>query len=202
VSCSSPPRPPCAAAATPTPRPQADRSVRNLYKLHSVLVHSGGVHGGHYYAYIRPDGKTWLKFDDTNVSIESPQQVRCGVAWCAARSPAAGSRRCVRLGSEASRSVHAICRTHASTNSQHTHARTHCIPYPSHQPPPPPTHTHTHTRARRPWTSSSAATAARRGCCGRAPWAPRSTATTAPPAQQQAAAWARQARSFPSASAA
>jgi hypothetical protein len=24
----------------------ADRGVRNLYKLHSVLVHSGGVHGG------------------------------------------------------------------------------------------------------------------------------------------------------------
>ena len=49
--------------------PDADRSVRNLYKLHSVLVHSGGVHGGHYYAYIRPasSGK-WLKFDDEKVS--------------------------------------------------------------------------------------------------------------------------------------
>ena len=48
--------------------PDADRSVRNLYKLHSVLVHSGGVHGGHYYAYIRPatSGK-WLKFDDEKV---------------------------------------------------------------------------------------------------------------------------------------
>ncbi|KAF8396324.1 hypothetical protein HHK36_017939 [Tetracentron sinense] len=34
--------------------PDADRSVRNLYTLHSVLVHSGGVHGGHYYAFIRP----------------------------------------------------------------------------------------------------------------------------------------------------
>ena len=38
--------------------------MRNLYRLHSVLVHSGGVHGGHYYAFIRPDGKQWLKFDD------------------------------------------------------------------------------------------------------------------------------------------
>ena len=48
--------------------PDADRSVRNLYRLHSVLVHSGGVHGGHYYAYIRPNtsGK-WLKFDDEKV---------------------------------------------------------------------------------------------------------------------------------------
>ena len=45
----------------------ADRSVRNLYKLHSVLVHSGGVHGGHYYAYIQPDRKRWLKFDDERV---------------------------------------------------------------------------------------------------------------------------------------
>ncbi len=50
--------------------PTADRSVRNLYKLHSVLVHSGGVHGGHYYAFIRPDCKTWLKFDDERVSKE------------------------------------------------------------------------------------------------------------------------------------
>ena len=44
--------------------------MRNKYKLHSVLVHSGGVHGGHYYAYIRPDGKKWLKFDDTAVTCE------------------------------------------------------------------------------------------------------------------------------------
>ena len=47
---------------------EADQSVRNVYKLHSVLVHSGGVHGGHYYAFIRPDGKQWLKFDDDKVS--------------------------------------------------------------------------------------------------------------------------------------
>lgn len=45
----------------------ADRTVRNKYKLHSVLVHSGGVHGGHYYAFIRPDGENWLKFDDEKV---------------------------------------------------------------------------------------------------------------------------------------
>ena len=48
----------------------ADRSVRNLYHLHSVLVHSGGVHGGHYYAFIRPDlaGDQWFKFDDERVT--------------------------------------------------------------------------------------------------------------------------------------
>jgi uncharacterized UBP type Zn finger protein len=33
--------------------PGADRAVRNTYRLLAVLVHSGGVHGGHYYAYIR-----------------------------------------------------------------------------------------------------------------------------------------------------
>ena len=50
----------------------ADKSVRNLYKLHSVLVHSGGVHGGHYYAYIQPDRKRWLKFDDERVGCLEP----------------------------------------------------------------------------------------------------------------------------------
>ncbi|KAM1157590.1 hypothetical protein FF1_028163 [Malus domestica] len=51
--------------------PDADRSVRNLYTLHSVLVHSGGVHGGHYYAYIRPTlSDQWFKFDDERVTKE------------------------------------------------------------------------------------------------------------------------------------
>uniref|UniRef100_A0A7N0UUN3 ubiquitinyl hydrolase 1 n=1 Tax=Kalanchoe fedtschenkoi TaxID=63787 RepID=A0A7N0UUN3_KALFE len=51
--------------------PDADRSVRNLYTLHSVLVHSGGVHGGHYYAYIRPSlSDQWFKFDDERVTKE------------------------------------------------------------------------------------------------------------------------------------
>ncbi|KAK4784849.1 hypothetical protein SAY86_019217 [Trapa natans] len=51
--------------------PEADRSIRNLYTLHSVLVHSGGVHGGHYYAYIRPTlSDQWLKFDDERVTKE------------------------------------------------------------------------------------------------------------------------------------
>ncbi|KAG6401642.1 hypothetical protein SASPL_138506 [Salvia splendens] len=51
--------------------PDADRSVRNLYTLHSVLVHSGGVHGGHYYAFIRPTlTDQWYKFDDERVTKE------------------------------------------------------------------------------------------------------------------------------------
>ncbi|KAF7023797.1 hypothetical protein CFC21_036235 [Triticum aestivum] len=51
--------------------PEADRSVRNLYTLHSVLVHSGGVSGGHYYAFIRPTlSNQWYKFDDERVTKE------------------------------------------------------------------------------------------------------------------------------------
>ncbi|KAJ9540444.1 hypothetical protein OSB04_026950 [Centaurea solstitialis] len=65
--------------------PDANKSVRNLYTLHrptplcllppllldSVLVHSGGVHGGHYYAFIRPTlSDQWFKFDDERVTKE------------------------------------------------------------------------------------------------------------------------------------
>uniref|UniRef100_A0A0D3EUJ2 ubiquitinyl hydrolase 1 n=1 Tax=Oryza barthii TaxID=65489 RepID=A0A0D3EUJ2_9ORYZ len=51
--------------------PEADRRVRNLYTLHSVLVHSGGGHGGHYYAFIRPAlSDIWYKFDDERVTKE------------------------------------------------------------------------------------------------------------------------------------
>ncbi|KAF8398026.1 hypothetical protein HHK36_016952 [Tetracentron sinense] len=56
--------------------PDADRSVRNLYTLHSVLVHSGGVHGGHYYAFIRPTlTNQWFKFDDEQVTKEDMKRV-------------------------------------------------------------------------------------------------------------------------------
>ncbi|KAL8140936.1 hypothetical protein V2J09_006957 [Rumex salicifolius] len=55
--------------------PDADRSVRNLYTLHSVLVHSGGVHGGHYYAYTRPTlSEQWYKFDDERVTKEDTKR--------------------------------------------------------------------------------------------------------------------------------
>ncbi|XP_057498145.1 ubiquitin C-terminal hydrolase 13-like isoform X2 [Actinidia eriantha] len=55
--------------------PEADRSIRNLYTLHSVLVHSGGVHGGHYYAFIRPTlSDQWFKFDDERVTKEDTKK--------------------------------------------------------------------------------------------------------------------------------
>ena len=53
--------------------PEADKTVRNKYKLHSVLVHSGGINGGHYYAFIRPELQSgdaqWYKFDDEHLSL-------------------------------------------------------------------------------------------------------------------------------------
>lgn len=40
------------------------------YVLHTVLVHSGDVHSGHYYAFVRPevDSDQWFRFDDEQVS--------------------------------------------------------------------------------------------------------------------------------------
>jgi hypothetical protein len=54
----------------------AEPSPPNIYKLHSVMVHSGDVFGGHYYAYIRPKctGDQWFKFDDDRVSAATPEQ--------------------------------------------------------------------------------------------------------------------------------
>lgn len=46
---------------------------KHVYHLHSVLVHSGDVHGGHYYVFIRPakdiaSSSEWFKFDDDQIS--------------------------------------------------------------------------------------------------------------------------------------
>jgi ubiquitin C-terminal hydrolase len=38
------------------------------YDLHSVINHSGGTSGGHYTSYVRCDGDTWCKFDDSTVT--------------------------------------------------------------------------------------------------------------------------------------
>lgn len=50
--------------------PNSDPRVRNLYKLHSVLVHTGSGHGGHYFSFVRPDGRQWIKVDDEKVTKE------------------------------------------------------------------------------------------------------------------------------------
>lgn len=54
----------------------ADKSRSWVYKLHGVLVHSGDLHGGHYFALIKPDRETrWLKFDDDRVTPVTNKEV-------------------------------------------------------------------------------------------------------------------------------
>ncbi|GAA5900428.1 uncharacterized protein JCM6883_002840 [Sporobolomyces salmoneus] len=55
---------------------KADRSETYNYKLHGVLVHSGDVHGGHYFVLIKPsaDGR-WLRFDDDRVVPVTEREV-------------------------------------------------------------------------------------------------------------------------------
>lgn len=56
--------------------PSADRSQPWIYKLHGVLVHSGDLHGGHYFALIKPDSESrWLKFDDDRVTPATDKEV-------------------------------------------------------------------------------------------------------------------------------
>lgn len=51
-------------------------------------VHQGNSGGGHYYAYMRPDGKTWYKFDDERVTKEDGKAAtegQFGEAWSASQ---------------------------------------------------------------------------------------------------------------------
>ncbi|KAJ2741719.1 ubiquitin-specific protease ubp15 [Coemansia sp. BCRC 34301] len=46
----------------------ADRSQSWNYVLHGVLVHSGDLHGGHYFGLLRPNVEDkWYRFDDDRV---------------------------------------------------------------------------------------------------------------------------------------
>ncbi|KAI0763671.1 cysteine proteinase [Irpex lacteus] len=54
----------------------ADKTQSWVYRLHGVLVHSGDLHGGHYFALIKPDSSTrWLKFDDDRVTPVTDREV-------------------------------------------------------------------------------------------------------------------------------
>ena len=47
-----------------------------VYKLHGVLVHSGDLHGGHYFALIKPEpDSNWFKFDDDRVTPATLKEV-------------------------------------------------------------------------------------------------------------------------------
>jgi ubiquitin C-terminal hydrolase len=46
--------------------PQASPSSKNIYDLVSILVHSGGANGGHYYSFLRNEEEKWFKFNDSS----------------------------------------------------------------------------------------------------------------------------------------
>ena len=55
--------------ASPYLSETADRSEPSIYNLHSVLVHSGELNAGHYYAFLRPTAEgQFFKFDDDRVT--------------------------------------------------------------------------------------------------------------------------------------
>ncbi|KAJ1900521.1 ubiquitin-specific protease ubp15 [Kickxella alabastrina] len=54
----------------------ADRSKSWNYVLHGVLVHSGDLHGGHYFGLLRPTTENkWFRFDDDRVVPVSGDEV-------------------------------------------------------------------------------------------------------------------------------
>jgi ubiquitin carboxyl-terminal hydrolase 7 len=55
---------------------EADKSESYVYQLHSVLVHSGDLNAGHYYAFIKPTKDGWFyKFDDDRVTKATMREV-------------------------------------------------------------------------------------------------------------------------------
>ena len=66
----------CDAADSPSPL---------LYELFSVLIHSGGAQGGHYYAFIKSwsSEKEWCRFDDSSVTLSSESEVKQKGFGCA-----------------------------------------------------------------------------------------------------------------------
>ncbi|GMG14402.1 unnamed protein product [Aspergillus oryzae var. brunneus] len=62
--------------ATPYLSNDADKSEPWVYQLHGVLVHSGDLNAGHYYAFLKPtkDGY-WYRFDDDRVTRATDKEV-------------------------------------------------------------------------------------------------------------------------------
>jgi len=62
--------------ASPYLSAEADRSEPYIYQLHSVLVHSGDLNAGHYYAFIKPTKDGWFyKYDDDKVTKATMREV-------------------------------------------------------------------------------------------------------------------------------
>ncbi|KKK13712.1 ubiquitin hydrolase [Aspergillus rambellii] len=62
--------------AAPYLSKDADRSESWVYQLHGVLVHSGDLNAGHYFAFLKPtkDG-FWYRFDDDRVTRTTDREV-------------------------------------------------------------------------------------------------------------------------------
>jgi ubiquitin carboxyl-terminal hydrolase 7 len=62
--------------ATPFLTDDSDKSEAWTYQLHGVLVHSGDLNAGHYYAFIKPQKDGWFyKYDDDKVTKATMREV-------------------------------------------------------------------------------------------------------------------------------
>ena len=52
------------------------------YELYGICNHSGGVMGGHYFAYVKNANNKWYEFNDPNVQPKSEQQLKTPKAYC------------------------------------------------------------------------------------------------------------------------
>ena len=52
------------------------------YDLKSVANHEGSLNGGHYYSYVQNSNQKWYKYNDTNVSEMSKDEVVSRSAYC------------------------------------------------------------------------------------------------------------------------
>lgn len=62
--------------AAPYLSEDADRSEPWTYQLHGVLVHSGDLNAGHYYAFLKPNKDGWFyRYDDDKVTKATMREV-------------------------------------------------------------------------------------------------------------------------------
>ncbi|TDZ12865.1 Ubiquitin carboxyl-terminal hydrolase 21 [Colletotrichum sidae] len=62
--------------AAPFLSEDADKSEPWTYQLHGVLVHSGDLNAGHYYAFLKPEKDGWFyKYDDDKVTKATMREV-------------------------------------------------------------------------------------------------------------------------------
>jgi len=53
-----------------------------VYDLYAVSNHSGGCHGGHYYAFCKNNDNNWYKYDDNVVYTLNESKVVDSSAYC------------------------------------------------------------------------------------------------------------------------